>query len=59
MENTESENLNVVRTNKERIMLSSKCAFCNSKKSKFIRKQEAERLFSIIGEILVLGEIVI
>ena len=59
MENTESENLNVVRTNKERIMLSSKCAFCNSKKSKFIRKQEAEGLFSIIGEILVLGEIVI
>ena len=36
-------------------MLSSKYAACNCKKSKFIKKQEAERLLSMAGDILVLG----
>ena len=31
-------------------MLSSKCAFCDSKKSKFIKKQEASGLLEVIGK---------
>ena len=45
----------VANTNKSRIMLSSKCVVCDSKKSKFVRKQEVERLLSMIGKILILG----
>ena len=29
-----------------KLILSSKCAICNSKKSKFIKEQEAERLWN-------------
>ena len=36
-------------------MLSSICAMRGSKKSNFIRKQEAEGLLSMIGKILILG----
>ena len=32
------------RQKKRRIMLSSKCAVCNSKKSRFIKEQEASGL---------------
>ena len=39
--NTETKNPKVVKTKKGRIMLSSKCAVCNSKT--FIKKQETER----------------
>ena len=34
---------------KARIMLLSKCAVCGSKKSKFIKEQEASRLLSSLG----------
>ena len=47
--NTESNNLKVVKTKSGRIMLLSKCAVCNSKKSKFINKQEARRLLNSLG----------
>ena len=36
--NTESKNLKEVRTKKRRRMHSSKCAVCNSKKSKFLKE---------------------
>ena len=42
--NTESKNPKVVKTNNRRIMLLSKCALCNSKKSKFMKEQEANGL---------------
>ena len=42
--NTESENPKVVRTKTGRIMVLSKCSACNSKKSKFLREQEARGL---------------
>ena len=45
--NTESKNRKVAKTKNGRIMLSSKCAVCASKKSKFIRQQEASGLFLI------------
>ena len=39
--NTESKNPKVARTKNGRIMLLSNCAVCDSKKSKFIKEQEA------------------
>ena len=47
--NTESKNPNVARSKNGRIMLLSKCAMCNSKKSKFITQQEASALLSMLG----------
>ena len=37
--NAESKNQNVGKTKSGRIMLLSKCAKCDSKKSKFIKRQ--------------------
>ena len=37
--NTESINPRVSKTNNGKTMLSSKCAVCGSKKSKFMKKQ--------------------
>ena len=45
--NTESKNRKVTNTKNGRIMLSSKCAVCASKKSKFIKQQEVSELFLI------------
>ena len=44
--NTESKNPKVARSKNGRIMLLSKCAVCDSKKSKFIKEQEASGLLS-------------
>ena len=40
----ESKNPKVARTAKGRIILFSKCAVCDSKKSKFVKEQEASGL---------------
>ena len=45
----ENKNPKVVRTRKGRIMLLSKFAVCDSKKSKFIKKQEDSELLSSLG----------
>ena len=47
--NTESKNPKVVRIKIGRIMLLSKCAVCDSKKSKFIKEQAASELLSSLG----------
>ena len=47
--NVESKNPKIVKTKNGRIMLLSKCAVCNSKKSKFIKDQEASGLFRSLG----------
>ena len=47
--NTENKELNVIETKSNRLMLSSKCSICGNKKSKFIKKQEAEGLLSNLG----------
>ena len=47
--NTESKNLKVAKTKNGRIMLLSKCAVCDSKKSKFIKEQEASGLLISLG----------
>ena len=46
---TESKNPKVERTKNGRIMLLSKCAVCDSKRSKFIKQQEASELLSSLG----------
>ena len=39
----------MIKTKSGKLMLSSKCAVCGSKKSKFIKEQEAEGLLSNLG----------
>ena len=47
--NTESKNPKVARTKNGRLMHLSRCAACDSKKSKFIKQQEAGGLLSSLG----------
>ena len=47
--NTESKNPKVARSKNGRIMLLSKCAVCDSKKSKFIKQEEPNELLSSLG----------
>ena len=61
--NTGNINTKVSETNNGKTMMLSKCAICGSKKSKFIKKQEASGMFSSVGirtplnKIAVLGDI--
>ena len=48
-----SKNRQVVMTKDERTMLLSKCSVCDSKKSKFIKDEEAGRLLSSLGQLYV------
>ena len=60
---TEYINQKVSKASNEKIMFSSKCAVCNSKKSRFIKKQEAIELLNQIAirtslsKIALLGDI--
>ena len=47
--NAESKTPKIVRTKNGRIILVSKCTLCDSKKSKFIKEQEANGLLSSLG----------
>ena len=47
--NTESVNPRVSATSNGRTMILSKCAICGSKKSKFLKNQEAKGLLSNLG----------
>ena len=47
--NTESKNPNVVNTKNGRFMLLSNYAVCKSKKSRFIKEQEASGLLRSLG----------
>ena len=47
--NRESKNPEVARTKSGRIMLLSKCAMCDTKKSKFVKQQEASGLLNSSG----------
>ena len=61
--NTENINSRVSNTSNGRKTILSKCATCGSKKSKFIKNQEAKGLFSNLGvrtplsEVPILGDI--
>ena len=60
---TENINPRVSKTSKGRTMLLSKCSICNSKKSRFIKNQEAKVLLSNLGirtslnKVPILGDI--
>ena len=60
---TKDINPQVSSTSNGKFMILSKCAICNSKKSKFIKKQEASGLLSKIGiktplsKIPILGDV--
>ena len=47
--NTENINPRVSKTSNGRTMVLSKCAICGSKKSRFIKNQEAKGLLSKLG----------
>ena len=60
---TENINSRVSKTSNNRTMILSKCAKCGSKKSRFIKNQEAKRLLSNLGirtplsKVPILGDI--
>ena len=60
---TENINRRVSKTSNGRTMLLSNCAICNSKKSRFIKNQEAKGLLSNLGirtplsKVPILGDI--
>ena len=47
--NTESINLKVSKTTNGKTMILSTCTICSSKKSKFIKEQQAKGLLSNLG----------
>ena len=61
--NTENIDPQVLSISNGRTMILSQCAICNSKKSRFIKRQEAKGLLSKLGiktplsKIPVLGDI--
>ena len=63
--NTESINPKVSKTTNGKAMILSTCAICGSRKSKFIKQQEAKRVLSNFGiktplnKIPVLGDILL
>ena len=48
-ENTESINPKILKITNGKTMILSKCAICGSKKSKFIKEQQAKGLLSNVG----------
>ena len=55
--NTESINPKVSKTINGKAMILSTCAICGSKKSKFIKQQEANGFFSNLGLTTALNKI--
>ena len=55
--NTESKNPKALRIKNGRKMLLLKCVVCDSKKSKFIKEQEASGLLSSLGKNTPLNDI--
>ena len=55
--NTENINPRVSKTSNGRTMLLSKCAICDSKKSRFIKNQEAKGLLSNLGVKTLLSKV--
>ena len=47
--NTGNINLRISKTSNGRTMISSKCAICDSKKSRFIKNHEVKSLLSNLG----------
>ena len=60
---TKNMNSQVSSTSNDKLMILSKCAICGSKKSKFVKKQDAKGLLSKLGikkplsKVPILGDI--
>ena len=54
---TKNINPKIVRTENNRLMMLSKCAICNNKKSRFVKEQEARGLLSNLGTRTLLSKI--
>ena len=48
-QNTKNKDKKMIKTKNRRLALSSKCVVCGSKKSRFMKEQEAEGLLSNLG----------
>ena len=46
---TKNKDAKMIKTKNGRLNLSSKCVFCGSKKSRFMKEQEVKRLLSNLG----------
>ena len=46
---TKNNNLKIVRNRQNRLMIQSNCATCGSKKSRFIKEQQAMGILSNLG----------
>ena len=46
---TKNNNLKIVRNRQNRLMIQSNCAICGSKKSRFIKEQQAMGISSNLG----------
>ena len=63
IKDTENINPRISKTSNNRTMILSKCAICGSKKSRFIKNQEAKGLLSNLGirtplsKVPILGDI--
>ena len=55
--NTKNIDARMIKTQNDRLNLSSKCALCGSKKSRFMKEQEAEGLLSNLGIEIPLSKI--
>ena len=55
--NTENKDAKMIKTKNGRVILSSKCAVCGSKKLRFMKEQEAEGLLSNLGIKTLLSKI--
>ena len=47
--NTKNTNPRIVKSKNNRSMIQSNCTICNSKKSRFIKEQQAKGLLSNLG----------
>ena len=47
--NTKNDNPKIVRDRQNRLMIQSNCATCDSKKSRFIKEQQAMGILSNLG----------
>ena len=47
--NIENTNLKIVKSKNNRSMIQPNCTICNSKKSRFIKEQQAKGLLSNLG----------
>ena len=47
--NTKSKDAKLIKTKNGRLALSTKCVVCGSKKSRFMKEEEAEGLLSNLG----------